>query len=196
MLTREGATEIKDIKMFRPLHQDEASTSNSHKCVQSCPVLVCSKCKYKFCWDCFVTRVKTLPVEVLQIVLQKWFDSEDCMLAYNSEFPYRNRPWRVFYAFSREPVPTYFGFVQNTDSTWQDYFTIHQRARIHGYVRVIAYATQLDSAINWWSPWFKLFVFKYMPRSSWMINSDFLDTISSLIWEIHFAAQYDYTVEF
>ena len=67
---------------------------------------------------------------------------------------------------------------------------------IHGYVSVIAYVTQLDSANNWWSPWFKLFMFKYMPRSEWICHFNFQETIRTLIWEIHIAAQNAYTVEF
>lgn len=141
-------------------------------------------------------RVKSLPIEVLQILLQKLFDSESCMFAYSREIPYRDRPWRVFYVLSRESVPIYFGFVQSTDWTWQDHFTIYQRARIHGYVRVFFYATQVDSAINWWSPWFKLFLFKYIPRVAWTCESGFPDTINTLVSELHIAARNDYTVEF
>ena len=118
------------------------------------------------------------------------------MVAYLSESPYRDRPWRVYYSLSREPIPICFGFIQHTDWTWQDYFSIHQRARIQGYVRVIAYATQLDGVDNWWSPWFKLFMFKYMPRSEHICNFNFRETISTLMWEIHIAARYDYTIEF
>jgi len=118
------------------------------------------------------------------------------MIAYNSELPYRHRPWSVYYSLSRGPIPIYFGFFQYTNWTWKDYFSIHQRARIHGYVRFIAYAIQLDNANNWWSPWFRLFMFKYMPRREHICNFNFQQTISTLIWEIHIAAQYDYTVEF
>jgi len=86
MLTREGAPEIKDIKMFRPLYKGENSSSKSPvqtSVCQSriCSVLVCSQCKYEFCWDCFVLRVKPLPVEVIQMILHIWFDSESGMTA-------------------------------------------------------------------------------------------------------------------
>lgn len=154
MLTREGAPEIKDIKMFKPLYKGESSSSKSavqFSVCQSkiCSILVCSQCKYEFCWDCFVLRVKSLLVEVIQIIFQMWFDLESGMIAYNSEIPYRDRPWHVYYSLSRGPIPIYFGFVQHIDWTWQDYFSIHQRAKIHGYVRFITYATQLDNANNW-----------------------------------------------
>lgn len=187
--------------MFRPLYKGESSSSKSPVQSSVCQsriysALVCSQCKYEFCWDCFVLRVKSLPVEVIQMILQIWFDSESGMKTYNSDLPYRDRPWRVYYSLSREPVPIYFGFVQHIDWTWQDYFSIHQRARIHGYVRVIAYATQLDSANNWWSPWFKLFMFKYMPRGEKICHFNFQETISILIWEIHIFSQHDYTLEF
>lgn len=197
MLTREGAPEIKDIKMFRGESSSHKSPVQSSVCQsKSFSISICSQCKWELCWDCFVLRIKSLPVEVIQIILQKWFDSENGMVAYLSESPYRDRPWRVYYSLSREPIPICFGFIQHTDWTWQDYFSIHQRARIQGYVRIIAYATQLDGGNNWWSPWFKLFLFKYMPRSEHICNFNFRETISTLMWEIHIAARYDYTVEF
>lgn len=187
--------------MFRPLYKGASSSSKSpveSSVCQSkiCLVLVCSQCKYEFCWDYFILRVKSLPVEVIQRILQIWFDLESGMTAYNSELSYRDMPWLIYYSLSREPVPIYFGFVQHTDQTWKDYFSIHQRARIHGYVRIIAYATQLDSGNNWWSPWFKFFLFKYMPRGEQICHFNFQETISILIWEIHIATRYDYTVEF
>ena len=35
-----------------------------------------------------------------------------------------------------------------------------------------------------------------MPRSEHICNFNFRETINTLIWEIHIAARYDYTVEF
>ena len=66
MLTREGAPKNKEIKMFRPILQGESSASRKH--IESCQVKICSQCKYEFCWDCLVARIKSLPPEVMQMV--------------------------------------------------------------------------------------------------------------------------------
>jgi len=194
MLTREGSQEIKEIKMFRPLRQDEASSSVQSRRVSQ--VIVCSQCHYHFCWDCFVKKFESLPLSLRELVLQKWFESEDSMWSYARELPYRERPWRVYYTLSREVEPCYLAFIQKIDWTWHDYFTIHQKARIHGSVKVIFYAIDIDSVINWWSPWFKIFLVKYMPRVNWMLEHDTQCTLSTLKWELHIAAQNDHVIEF
>ena len=101
--------------------------------------------------------------------------------------PYRIRPWRVYYALSREPNPVYFGCIQNTDWTWEDYFSIHQRARIHGSVKVIFYVVAIDPGNNWWSPCFRLFVFNYMPRARHIFDRIFSEFVNILHWEMHVA---------
>jgi len=78
----------------------------------------------------------------------------------------------------------------------QDYFIIHQRARIHGSVRILAYTSELASPWNTWSSWLKLFLYKYMPCTSWMLDSNFKETISTLSWELNIAGRDDYTMEF
>ena len=151
MLTREGSAEVKEIKMFRPLHQHEASTSSSQsqsKRARVSRVVVCSQCHYRFCWDCFVHKVIELPFNLREIVLQKWFDSGEAQWMYSRELPYRYRSWRVYYALSRGPDPIHYAFIQKTDWTWQDYFTIHQKALIYGSVRIIFYAIDVDNLIN------------------------------------------------
>ena len=97
---------------------------------------------------------------------------------------------------SREPDPVYFGCIQNTDWTWADYFSIHQRARIHGSVKVIFYAVAIDPSNNWWSPWFKLFLFRYLPRAKSIFDRTFDEFVRIFHWEMHVAVQNDFVLEF
>ena len=152
MLTREGAQELKEIKMFRPLHQGEASSSSSVKSSRVKTITVCSNCHYESFLECLAKQFLVLPLCLRKVILQNWFDSEESRWSYTRELPYRIRQWRVYYALSREPDPVYFGCIQNTNWTWEDYFSIHQRARIHGLVNVIFYAVAIDPGNNWWSP--------------------------------------------
>ena len=130
------------------------------------------------------------------MILQKWFNSDEAQWSYTKEFPYRIRPWKVYYALSREHNPIYFGCIQKTDWTWSNYFSIHQRARIHGSVKVIFYAVAIDPANNWWSPWFKLFLFKYMPRATYIADRNFREFVNILSWELHVPVQNDFALEF
>ena len=200
MLTREGSEEVKEIKMFRPLHQHEASTSSvqssQSKSRRVSQVIVCSNCHYEFCLECLAKSFSILPLEVKQIILQKWFDSNEAKWSYTKELPYRIRPWRVYYALSREPNPVYFGCIQQTDWTWVDYFSIHQRARIHGSVKVIFYALAIDPSRNWWSPWFRLFLFRYIPRDRNIFYRTFVEFCRLFHWEMHVAVQNDFFIEF
>ena len=84
-------------------------------CNQCLYVIVCSQCHYHFCWDCFVKMFESLPLILRELVLQKWFESEDSMWSYARELAYRERPWRVYYTLSREVEPSYLAFIQNTD---------------------------------------------------------------------------------
>ena len=115
MLTKEGAQEFKEIKMFRPLHQGEASSSSSVKSSRVKTITVCSNCHYEFCLECLAKQFLVLPLCLRQVILQNWFDSEESRWSYTRELHYRIRPWRVYYALSREPYSVYFGCIQNTD---------------------------------------------------------------------------------
>ena len=200
MLTREGARDIREIKMFRPLHQGESSSSGSKSVVkssQSCDILVCNECEYKFCSQCLMNRIKDLPIDVIKVILQKWFDSDDCAQNYRSELPFRvQSEWRVYYGQSRQFVPRSFAFILRTDWTWIDYFTMLQRVRIHRYIQVHAYASMINPCRNIWSQWFKLFMWKFLPRASFISNYNFKAFTSALIWEVQIAAQNGFAIEF
>ena len=134
-------------------------------------------------------------------ILQRWFDSEDAQWQYCLELPYRIRSWRTYYGSGRTHFGSvgsrvYYVYVQKTDWTWHDYFTLHQKARIYQSIRFICNSAEIDNSSNWWSPWFKIFLVKYMPRDNWMLDHDVKCTLSTIIWEIHIAAHSDYMIEF
>ena len=98
--------------------------------------------------------------------------------------------------YLENPILSICGCIQQTDWTWEDYFSIHQRARIHGSIKVIFYAMAIDPSRNWWSPWFRLFLFRYIPRDRNIFYRTFPEFCRLFHWEMHVAVQNDYVIEF
>ena len=54
----------------------------------------------------------------------------------------------------------------------------------------------IDPGRNWWSPWFKLFLFRYMPRATHIFDRTFVEFVRIFHWEMHVVVQNDFVIEF
>lgn len=74
MLTREG--NIKDIKVFEKGESSKSVRTNFQ-------IELCSNCLHQYCWECFSQKIKALPIVVQQLILCKWYNSQEGGSAYN-----------------------------------------------------------------------------------------------------------------
>lgn len=89
-----------------------------------------------------------------------------------------------------------FCFIYSANLSWEDYFVILQRSRVHRKVTIYFYSDVFAAPFSQWSPWFKLLIYKYIPRA--ISHSDYSpqETIGSFIHELTIAARDGLMVEF
>jgi len=95
-------------------------------------VTLCSSCHYSFCVDCLLEKVLSLPMEIQNIILEKWFWLSNTRHNYDIPLAPMNNN-RAYFGAVRYPYHRLV-YIYDLNLRWIDYYAILQYT--HAYERV------------------------------------------------------------